>query len=209
MKKISTKDLPIYLNEGDILLFRHKGLFGWLVSQYSGSDYSHIGIVHEENGKYYCLEFKEFIGCRMYGLEEYVKESLDRIDVFRPAAEIRFNGTGVIFNEDIARKITEHAKKYIGHSYSWFTILSIVYEYVPLARLFIKPSFVDNIDPKNFVCSTLVAYLYRTYYIDLVSYLSDSYTKPGDIARSPILKHKYTLICGEENGNPNDSIKIT
>jgi hypothetical protein len=199
MKKVNHNEIHLFLKEGDILLFRHKGLFGWLVSKYSASDYSHVGIVHVIDGEYYCLEFREFIGCRMYSLKEYIKENCGRIDVFRPAASIQFNGTSISFNEEVAGKITAHAKTYVGQKYSWYTIFFLLQQYVPFFRLLIRQSYIDNIDPKYFVCSTLVAYLYRIYYLDLVSYLSDSFTKPGDIARSPILKYKYTLVCGEEN----------
>jgi hypothetical protein len=197
MEKVNGSHIQHFLKEGDILLFKHKGLFGWFVSQYSGSDYSHVGIVHILDGQYYCIEFREFIGCRMIDLKQYIQENCDRIDVFRPASYIYFNNDVIRFDAEIAGKITAHAKQYIGHKYSWSTIFFLLQQYVPFSRLIFRQSYIDTIDPKNFVCSTLVAYLYREYYTDLVSYLGDSYTKPGDIARSPILKLKYTLVCGK------------
>lgn len=202
--------LPIYeintaLKEADILLFKAPSFprLGWWISKYTNSPYSHIGLVHFIDKEAYCIEFKEFIGCRIYKLSDYVKEDCGKIDVFRTVRAIYYYDMLHHFTSKTSQSITEDAKKFIGQKYGWYLIAMLIWVYIPIIRLFSKIHIVDIENPRTFVCSTFVSYLWRKHFIDPVSFLPDSYTKPSDVARSAIFKYIYTLSCEEQNGKLN------
>lgn len=191
------------LQEADVLLFEH-GAFpsvGWLIAKYSQSPYSHVGLASKEGKNWNCLEFREFIGSRKYPLEQYVKDQPGKIDVFRACHKLVFPSfeyghvfdKELVFYPEIAHKITDSARELIGQSYSWYLIYSMTASFIPFLRLKQKIKFEDESDTISFVCSTLVNYTYRRHYTDLVKFLPDYYTKPGDIARSPVLNYLFTL----------------
>lgn len=197
--KITINQTSKLLKEGDILLFKAPSFprLGWWIAKYTTSEYSHIGLVHFINNKAYCIEFKEFIGCRLIPLEDYVKQECDRIDVFRTANHVCFSNKVHNFDEKTAKIITNNAKIFIGKKYNWGLIFYIAMHYIPIVRLFINVMSPENKEVKSFICSSFIAYLWRKHFVDLVVNLDDGYTKPGDIARSPLLEKLYTLSCGE------------
>lgn len=198
------KDL---LKEADILLFRHPRFpkLGWFVSRYTQSPYSHVGLYHKEKKDHYCVEFKEFIGSRVYPLEKYIDEGA-LIDVFRVFPEVTipvveeintlkikgfYNDTKKLkFTDEISKNITGDAIKLVEANtpYGWSVIWRIAKGFVPGLRLANGDKFIDNREKNIYVCSTLITYTYRKHYIDPVNFLADDYTKPGDIARSSIIK---------------------
>jgi hypothetical protein len=198
--KLSKKELKTSLKEADILLFRSPNFprLGWWVAKYTNSNYSHIGLVHFVDGVPHCIEFKEFIGCRIYPLEEYVLEECDKIDVFRTARHFCYDDSMFSFTKDVAHAITTDALKFVGKKYGWGLIFLLVMCYIPIVRFFTKTHITDIENPSVFVCSTFISYLWRKHFVDPVSYLPDSFTKPSDIARSPILKYIFTLSCEDK-----------
>lgn len=204
MNVINHETAKKLLKEADILLFKAPRFpkLGWWVAAYTKSEYSHIGLVHFINGEPYCIEFKEFIGCRMHPLKEYINEECDRIDVFRIAKHICFEGDSCTYNftQKTAEAITTEAKNFIGQKYNWWLIFWLILYYIPIVRIFLRVIGKDSENTKSFICSAFVAYLWRKHFVDLVAFLKDSFTKPSDIARSSLLVKMYTLTCGEENG---------
>jgi hypothetical protein len=199
--KITPNQIQNYLKEGDILLFKSPSFpkLGWWVAKYTLSDYSHIGLVHFIDKEAYCLEFKEFVGCRVYKLSDYILQECDRIDVFRTARHVCFTNSVHNFTEETAKNITYEAHKFIGKKYNWSLIFYISLWYIPIVRLFLNSLSMDRDNASSFICSSFIAFLWRKHFVDLVSNLDDDHTKPGDIARSPLLEKLYTLSCGEEN----------
>lgn len=192
------------INEADILLFKHGGFpsVGWMIGKYSQSPYSHIGLASREGSEIVCLEFREFIGSRKYPLKQYIEENPRRIDVFRVCYKITIpeydfghvHDNNITFTHNKAKLITDYARTLIGKKYSWYLIFGMVASFIPFVRLKQKISFGnDEEETLSFVCSTLVNHTYRRYYTDLVKFLPDAYTKPGDIARSPIINYLFTL----------------
>ncbi len=196
------------INEADLLLFNHPACtsVGWWIAKYTNSPYSHAGLAHWHDDGLKCLEFREFIGSREYPIEQYLKEGA-KIDVFRatPSVEMPYldfadpeNPTYQTiryeFTKDTASKIINTAHVLLGKPYSWWTIWQLAKTFIPFVRLGQSPLKNGPPDEQEFVCSTLVSYSYRLNYADPVSFLSDSYTTPGDLARSELFVKMFEII---------------
>lgn len=198
--KIKYHEAKNLIKEADILLFKCRKFpsVGWWIGKYTHSKYSHVAIAHWENGELYCIEFREFQGSRIYKLDDYMKECA-KIDVFRVCEAIlqpiieedHINGgyklleNMIVFTDSIAEQITQTALKLVGKKYSYWTIWQMFKTYIPFIRF---RSHIKNGEPptESFVCSTLVTYAYRLNFLDPVPMLADSYTSPGDLARSAL-----------------------
>ena len=198
------------INEADILLFHYGKMFslGWIIGKYTYSEYSHVALAHWHEEDVRCLEFKEFCGSReVMSLPDYFKLGY-RIDVFRATPKVSIpyvdfdnpeNPTiqTINCNFDIttATNIIKTAHNLLGRRYSWWTIWQLAKTFIPFVRLR-RRNVVKNGEPdvKQFVCSTLISYAYRLNYADPVSFLPDSYTTPGDIARSELFVKLFEII---------------
>ena len=196
-----------YIKEGDVLLFRGRGLSSWLIKRYGSGVHSHAAMAHWDNDNLECIEFREVKGGRAVSLKSQVETHPDNIDIFRPARQIHsmnFSGWPEnmeaydreeqidIFNEDTAKEVTDVMLQLTGLPYGWKNIWKLAKHYLPFARL-AKQNIKDD-DPMNvFVCSTAVAYAFRKAYIDPVPYLADSAVMPADLARSALFKYQFTI----------------
>lgn len=197
------------INDADVLLFHHfPGCMnvGYWIAKYTNSPYSHAGLAHWHNDNLQCLEFREFIGSREYSVEQYLQDGA-RIDVFRasPTVDMPYIDFGdpenpkveikhYDFSDDIAKKIISTAHALLGKPYSWWTIWQLSKTLIPFVRLGQHVIKNGAPDPAEFVCSTLVSYSYRLHYADPVSFLSDSYTTPGDLARSELFVKLFEIV---------------
>ena len=198
------------INEADILLFNH-GIFlglGWMVAKYTHSPYSHVALAHWHEDGVRCLEFREFIGSREdFTIQDYLDLGY-KIDVFRatPSISIPYvdfknpesptvEKIEIEFDRTTATKIIATAHKLLGRRYSWWTIWQLAKTLIPFVRLR-QRRFEKNGEPDvtEFVCSTLVTYAYRLNYVDPVSFLPDTYTTPGDLARSELFVKLFEII---------------
>jgi hypothetical protein len=196
-----------YIKEGDVLLFRGRGLSSWLIKRYGSGVHSHAGMAHWDSDNLECIEFREFKGGRTVSLKSQVETHPDNIDIFRPARQIHsmnFSGWPAnmeaydreeqidIFNEHTAKEVTDVMIELTGLPYGWENIWKLAKHYIPFARL-AKQNIKDD-DPMNvFVCSTAVAYAFRKAYVDPVPYLADSAVMPADLARSALFKYQFTI----------------
>jgi hypothetical protein len=198
------------VNEADVLLFNH-GVFlglGWIVAKYTHSPYSHVALAHWHEDEVRCLEFREFVGSREdFTIQDYLDRGC-KIDVFRatPSISIPYvdfedplNPTveafDINFDHTTAYNIIATAHKLLGRRYSWWTIWQFIKTTIPVIRLK-QYCFKKNVEPDvtEFVCSTLISYTYRLNYVDPVSFLPDSYTTPGDLARSELFVKLFEII---------------
>lgn len=192
-----------YVKNADVLLFRSPKFpkIGWFISQLSFGKYSHVGLAKWENEELYCIEFREFRKSRKYPIKKYIDEGAI-IDVFRVSPLIkkvtfdpiieqtkektyRFDKINVI-------KILMRADFMVGRKYAWSSIKNIWFTYMPLVRWFVNNNTTEK-NSKNHMCASFVSYLLRKYYVDPCEFLTDSYTKPSDLARSTILNYLFTL----------------
>jgi hypothetical protein len=194
-----------HLKEADVLLFRGVGAISWAIKRYSSGIHSHAGMVHRDGEHVQCVEFREFKGGRSVSLKTQVESHPDTIDVFRAVDHLSYDSfamseitgdiTGKIsrtFEEDTARKVTDIMMDLTGLPYGWKNFWKLAKHYAPFFRLS-EQNVKDTAPTEVFVCSTAVAFAYRTVYADPVPYLSDSSVTPADLARSALFKYQFTL----------------
>jgi len=200
------------INNADVLLFRAQDSIktvGWWIGKYTSSIYSHAAIASWINEELHAVEFREFIGGRIHPMNQYIEEkNHSTIDVFRPVDTIMYPYIETIdgkvqiahkekvFNADIALKITNTAEDLVTKigDYSWWTIWQMCKAYIPFVRLGRKVrKNGEEPDPKEFVCSTLITYVYRKHFIDPIPFLPDNMTSPGDLARSALFSYIFSI----------------
>lgn len=196
------------IRNADVLLFRCGKFpcFGWWISKYTNSPYSHAALAHVIGDEVECLEFKELRGSRPYPLQKYMDEGA-KVDVFRCLAcfehpqlshthnkDYYVTYDGHVFNKYVADRIIVEAQSLMGIHYDWRTILKFAKTYIPFLRFKDNHKTDDDWhDSHSFVCSTLITYCYRKHFFDPVPFLSDRYTSPGDLARSGLFWKLFTI----------------
>jgi hypothetical protein len=199
-----SKALP-HLKEADVLLFRGAGPISWAIKRYSSGVHSHAGMVHHDEEHVQCVEFREFRGGRSVSLKTQVENHPDTIDVFRVVDSLRYDSfamselsgdvTGKIsveFTDEIAKRVTGIMMDLTGLAYGWKNVCKLARHYAPFFRL-AEQNVKDTSPTDVFVCSTAIAFSYRSAYHDPVPYLSDSSVMPADLARSALFKYQFTL----------------
>lgn len=197
------------IEDGDVILFKMPSFpsVGWFVGKITGSQYSHVAIAEKTEKGINCIEYKEFAKSRIYSLTNYIKEG-KIVDIYRSSQILSLpyldsppviNGhkphikySNLYFTPGIRKKIVNEAKGLIGKNYGYINIIKIFLTLIPFIRFFTNKSDI-NITPKNMVCSTLVEYCYRKYWIELNSSISDSFVTPGDISNSSVLLYLFTI----------------
>lgn len=200
--EIYLSDAIKLINEADILLYRSdNSIVNWLISKYSKSIYSHAAVATIDDGEVKGLEFKEFVGSRITDLESEVNGG-KQIDIFRVSpiiTSVYLTKTGFTdtinyrFSKLTAKMITKDIKKIIGKKYRYTILFNMFKNLLPFYRFKITKDIQDG-EPKKMVCSTLIAYFYRKYFLDLVPFASDYDVAPGDIARSSLVNYLFTVV---------------
>lgn len=187
-KNQTLADLGRQINDGDLLLFRGKGLFSRLIRTAGRSDYSHAAMVCYCKGIPCVLEMREGAGGRCVTLASQVARFPGRIDLFSVDAQF---GTF---------RACEAAKAMLlkcGHEYNWRGLLAAAMIHLPFIRLMTTPDLDDAtvVGELPEFCSQAVASACRVGGgIDPVPFLGDKVTEPGDLARSKLWQYRATLI---------------
>ena len=122
------------IQEGDILLFRGKGLISFLIQRYTGGLHSHVALASKCNDIWMCVEFREFKGGRSVALKSQIENNPTGIDVFRPVNSISFqkmNDDKTITNVDkkytdeMAYAMTQDIISWTGQEYGWKNIFGV------------------------------------------------------------------------------------
>jgi len=204
-KMIPWVDAQDILEEGDILLFRGKGIISFLLKRYTRGIHSHVAVAHNDGGDWQCVEFREFMGGRTVSLANQVKLLPEEIDIFRPIKKIDFDILNVddkcdIFTESSQKEytktvggaVTRDIINWTGQPYGWSNIFKMFLRYVPGVRLFQRIGNDDDVAEAK-VCSTAVTVSLRKNYLDPVPYLADDRVSPADLARSPLIQYLFTI----------------
>ena len=162
------------LQEGDILLFRGKGIISLLIQRYTGGLHSHVALASKCNDTWMCVEFREFKGGRSVALKSQVEGNPTGIDVFRPLSSVSFQ----VMNEDktittvdkrytdkMAHAMTQDIIGWTGQEYGWKNIFKMFTRFLPGARL-LQQNINDDDVAKAKVCSTAVTVALRKEYMD-------------------------------------------
>lgn len=222
-KEYSYNDIKKYINEGDILLYKGKGLISKLISSYGQTPYSHIGIASWVNGNsntddgiLECVEFREgslisglfgqdsIGGGRSVNLYQEVKKYPGQIDVYRPnpvfySLKFNYERKEFIFEERPfnGKSVTAIMRKMTGLPYGWKRILWMIKHKLFIYRLCgsIEKLIIDDIGDIVYpVCSTAISYCFNNQGYDLVNNRNDEWTEPGDIAKSTQINYFGTLV---------------
>lgn len=217
------EEIKTKIDEGDILLFRGKGLIAKLIGSSTKTPYSHIGVaswtngnVHTQEGILECIEFREGSllagifglsgggGGRSVNLCQQVKKYSGCIDVYRPNP-IFFNYTVdkenksfILTKKDFdGKKVTATMRRMTGLPYGWRRIWWMFKHQLLMYKFFGNRDSLINDQLQDIiypVCSTAVAYSFNSNGYDLVNNRSDQWTEPGDIALSTNIHYLGTLL---------------
>ena len=202
------------IEDCDIVLFRRPTSFlsvGWWIGLYTGSLFSHVALAFKENGVNKVIEFREFKGCRTKDLSEYINQGAV-IDIYRLPKSITIpytivpptsedgkkkpitDSVALTFNDRVKKVILDEARSFIGQSYGYINIFRIFLALFPFIRFFYTKNDLNR-RPKNFVCSTLVAFAIRRHWLDLNPTINDSLVSPSDIsnASTGALNYQFSI----------------
>jgi len=160
--------------EGDMLLFRGKGLIGTLIRAMTHSPYSHAGLVYRFEGRVYVLEAVGH-GVRlilMSELEKHYNGGIDYYAVVGAEDEARRSAVGFCFRQ-------------LGKLYSKRGIFRFL-----LALLF--DYRVSSDEEEEWFCSELVAAAYERQGLALAQ-AEAYYTSPNDLALSERVRLRFTI----------------
>lgn len=174
--------LPL-IRTGDVLLFRGRSLFAWLIKLRTRSVYSHAGFAVRVRANCYervcVLEALEPHGVRLYPLDSYVLAG-DKIDWYQL--------TDASLNHE---SVASYALQKLGMRYSW---RSLWWSFSRLAWLLKKVCrWKSAPDPARFFCSELVADSLRHAGFDADEDLVPIETDPGAVARFTCLHRRGSL----------------
>lgn len=191
------------IKEGDILLFRGRGLISRIIEWIGRGRYSHAALASIFPPIIECVEFREFKGGRSVNLMHEVEQYPNLIDVYRPVSKMRYavvsnDGSDITIEEQWkvfdGKKATNALRELTGLSYNWKLIWRLARYWIPIERLLVQPSYDDSADNRfNPVCSTAVARVIHSTFTDLVPNLADFEVTPDDLSRSALLNYLFTL----------------
>lgn len=164
--------------DGDLLLFKGKGLISTIIRAVTRSPYSHAGLVYTFEKRVYCIE-SVGTGVRIILLSELVKRYHGGIDYFEVDVSARQRRRAVSFGF-----------QQLGKFYDKLGLIRFA------AALLWDKKAVSARDDRWF-CSELVAAAYELQGAPLTTQ-GDAYTSPSDLAMSPRVKLVCTLKEAEE-----------
>jgi len=135
------------------------------------------------------LELRPWLGGQQVSLESQVAKYPGRIDVYEVNPDNRwpeYDRAGAV------RKMLS----FVGRRYGWWSLFLMACLRIPILRCFIRPNLDDDANGKlPLTCAHACALADRVGGgVDPVLNLSDRFTEPADLARSPIVRYRFTLI---------------
>lgn len=185
------------IRNGDLLLLREgPRWYHRLIAAGGRTVYVHAGMAAWWKQDLMCLEMVGYRGGRAVCLSHQVVKYPGRWDVYtlRPLGQQRVN-----------RSLAVRAmKRLTGTPYGWEAVGRVIVRHLPLLRWFLPPPSEDpwivpagSLPPlptEPMFCSQAVAWAYRLAGVDPAPNLPDRLTEPGDLARSPLFRYRFTLI---------------
>jgi len=185
---VNLSDVAAEIRDGDLLLFRGRGVVARLIGVAGRSVYTHAGRAVWWGNDLFCCEVRELKGGRAVTLESQVRRFGGLIDVFEvnPSARWReFNRRGAV----------RYIRRLAGCDYGYRGVLLAALRHVPLWRFLVRPDSNDQrVAEQPPFCSQACAMADRVGGgVDPVPHLADRLTEPADLARSPFYRYRFTL----------------
>lgn len=173
---------------GDLLLFRGRGVISRLIGTAGRSDYTHAARALWWNDVLFCCEVRELRGGRAVTLASQVRKYPGLVDVFATNPDNRWP-------EYDWQGANRFMQRLAGCDYGYAGLLKAAVLHVPFWRLLVKPELDDSqITDHPPFCSHACAMADRLGGgVDPVPHLADRITEPGDLARSPFYRYRFTL----------------
>jgi len=199
------------IQTGDVLLYRGKSIMSRCIQTASQGPYSHVGLAGWVNGSEYArlfaYEMHAFAGGSATHLRSHAELWPGQIDVYH------VSDMHVVFKQDSQNgKLQGYPKTYNRRkamalmaefcepgAYGWHHLCVNALIHLPIIRWWVRPPTDDQINDRSRppFCSEAVAYVLKHAFTDVVLNTPDHWTKPYDLAQSPLLHYKFTL------GQPN------
>ncbi len=179
-ERIAYEDARDRIADGDVLLYSGLSLASRVIRWATGSPYSHAGLAVWWNGRLMVLEAVGK-GVVVTPLSANVRHYHGDVEWFTTVDPI---------GSDDRRVLVELAQKELGKEYAtWKAVV------LGLRRLL--GAKIDRRDSvrreRKLFCSLYVASVYNAIGRDLTLGVSDRFTSPADIARSPLLRRVAAL----------------
>ena len=185
---VSLADATPHIRDGDLLLFRGGGFVSRLISAAGRSEYTHAARAAWWGRVLFCCEVRELKGGRAVTLESQVRRFPGAIDVFEANPDDRWRRWD-------RRGTVEYMRRLAGCDYGYRGVWQAALRHLPLWRFLLTPESDDKrtADQPPY-CSHACAAADRIGGgVDPVPHLSDRLTEPGDLARSPFYRYRFTL----------------
>lgn len=192
----------LLLQEGDVLLYRGKGIISRFIQKLSKGKYSHVAIASKDIfGEWEAVQFREFKGGISIRLENDIKHNKSVIDVYRPVPKF----TTIYFNPETKKieqktlifdgsKVTRCMRNMTGLPYGYNRIYFLWKYYTRIWKDWTDISTDDSVKDAVYpVCSTASTHCFNKNGYDLLKNRSDEYMAPSDVALSPRLNYLFTL----------------
>ncbi|MCW5632412.1 MAG: hypothetical protein KIT17_03680 [Rubrivivax sp.] len=182
IRKKEIKKLPVqpyeglreFLRSGDLVFCSGSYLFSGLIQKFTGSVWSHVGIVHrDENlGRVFILESETGIGVRLVPLSKYLRDYHGRRRPYR--GQIVVGRMAPELSPEQARTAVSYGMDLLTRPYDNWEIVRIA------LRILFRVS--RRTRDRKFICSELVDECFRAAGLRFAR--PDNYISPDDIWRN-------------------------
>jgi hypothetical protein len=185
---VKLTDVAAEIRDGDLLLFRGRGLIARLIGTAGRSDYTHAARAVWWGNDLFCCEVRELRGGRAVTLESQVRRFPGAIDVFEANPSNRWR-------EYNRRGAVRFLRRLAGCDYGYLGVLQAALRHAPLWRFLVRPDSDDKrVTDQPPFCSQASTMADRLGGgVDPVPHLADRLTEPADLARSPFFRYRFTL----------------
>jgi hypothetical protein len=189
MKKAKYEEIRLQIMNGDVFLYRGKGIVAGIIRWLTHSTYSHAGIAVWWNERLMVME-AVMRGVRITPLSRNIYQHHGNVEWFTCKKEI---------SEEDRLKMVIFAQEELGKSYARWKAMLFGLKILLNRNLSRK----DQLRMENkLFCSPYVAQIYNSIGLDLKKNREDRFMSPGDIARSPLLEKRGEFRI------KNDSIEL-
>jgi len=185
------------IRSGDLLLLRRgRNWAHRLIAAGGRTVYVHAAMAAWWNQDLMCLEMVWWRGGRAVCLSHQVARCPGRWDVYalRPVGQ-----------QQVDRSLAVRAmRRLTGTPYGWKALGRVIVRHWPVLRWLLPPPTEDPpvlvagaLPPmplEPMFCSQAVVWAYRLAGADPTPNLPDRLTEPGDLARSPLFRYRFTLL---------------
>jgi hypothetical protein len=186
LKTLKYDDVRRQIKNGDVFMYRGKGMQSTVIQWVTRSPYSHTGISAWWNERLMVMEAKG---------NGVVASPFSR-SIGKYHGDVEWFGSTQEISEEDRLKMVVFAQEELGKTYGrWKAII------LGIQTLFQRnPDKRDRLrKQKNLFCSEYIAQIYNSIDLDLKKRTSDQFMKPADIANSPLLEQKGTVKISKKD----------